>query len=152
VKVRIVLSTGPTMFPEDSVGRYSVEVVGLTEGAFGAHEFVFIDRTFLATEAGSPGQASLLAAHAYDHDQAGALAERQRARFPEVTAGCWYDESSWVRSSLEASDGAIGERRRASGVEDRRVQHEADLRRGRRPPERAGRGGVAAEHRHSVPA
>jgi lipoprotein-releasing system permease protein len=107
VSLRVFLSAGPTLLDEDDLGRYSMTVRGLAGGTFGAQQVVFLDRTFLAEEAGAPNAASLLLVYLDDHFAARRVAERITADLQQVQARAWLDDSAYLSSSIRASH-AVG--------------------------------------------
>jgi putative ABC transport system permease protein len=113
VSLRVILAAGPggrLVLDDQGVGRYELVVRGVVAGVFGAFDPVFVDRAFLAREAGTPGAASALFVYApagadrVTHDAAGALAARVAAALPEATATPWGDDAPFLRASIHASN------------------------------------------------
>jgi ABC-type lipoprotein release transport system permease subunit len=107
VSLRAFLNTGPTILDEDDLGRYTMTVRGLAGGTFGAQQVVFLDRTFLAEQAGTPKGASMLLVYLDDHFAAQGVAQRISADLPRVQARAWMDDSAYLSSSIRASH-AVG--------------------------------------------
>ncbi|HVY30808.1 MAG TPA: FtsX-like permease family protein [Polyangiaceae bacterium] len=103
VSVRAILAVTATTLDDDDVGRFQMKVRGIVGGTFGAQEALFVDRQFLATEAGQPDTASMIYVYLKDHGLAGALAERINQQLPELQARAWLDDSPYLASSLQAS-------------------------------------------------
>lgn len=103
VSVRAILAVTATALDEDDVGRFQLTVRGIVGGTFGAQEAVFVDRTFLATEAGEPDTATMIYVYLKDHALAGSLAERINRELPQLQARAWLDDSPYLASSLQAS-------------------------------------------------
>jgi ABC-type lipoprotein release transport system permease subunit len=107
VSIRVILAVGAALIDEDNVGRFTMTVRGLVGGTFGAQESIFLDRAFLAKEAGEPNGASMILLYMEDHSVARSLAHRIGADLPQVTARAWMDDSPYLASSLRASH-AVG--------------------------------------------
>jgi ABC-type lipoprotein release transport system permease subunit len=107
VRLRVVLSTSPTLFPEESVGRYTMHIRGIAGGSFGSIESMYVDRSFLAYEAGTPGAASILVVHIDDHFAAQGVAARIAADLPAASVRAWMVDSEYLQSTLSAAK-AVG--------------------------------------------
>jgi len=107
VSVRVILAIGAASIDEDDVGRFRMTVRGIVGGTFGAQESVFVDRAFLAAEAGEPDVATMILVYLNDHARASALARRINAELPTLQARAWLDDSPYLASSLQASH-AVG--------------------------------------------
>jgi len=104
VQLRVVLSTTPTPFPEESLGRYSVTVKGIAGGSFGSMETIFADRSFLAEEAGTPRAATIVVLHTDSHSDAKPVAARIEADLPDAQVRAWMDDGAYLINALNATD------------------------------------------------
>ncbi|HTM20835.1 MAG TPA: hypothetical protein VL172_10015, partial [Kofleriaceae bacterium] len=104
VQLRVVL--GSDVEGGNDVGRYTMTVRGVGMGSFVAPAAVVVDRGFLASELGRPGDASMIAVHGADHDAAPALAGAIAAG-REVEATPWQIDDPFVRAAV-ISSGTIG--------------------------------------------
>jgi lipoprotein-releasing system permease protein len=107
VQLRVVLSTLPTPFPEESIGRYSIPIKGIAGGSFGSMETIFVDRSFLAAEAGTPEAASIIIVHTDDHAAAKPVAAAIGADLPDAQVLAWMDDGAYLVNALNATD-AVG--------------------------------------------
>jgi lipoprotein-releasing system permease protein len=107
VSVRVILAVGTATIDADDVGRFRMTVRGEVGGTFGAQESVFVDRAFLAEEAGEPDVATMILVYLHDHALAPSLARRINQELPELQARAWLDDSPYLASSLRASH-AVG--------------------------------------------
>jgi ABC-type lipoprotein release transport system permease subunit len=95
------------MFPDESVGRYTMIVRGVAGGSFGSMESIFVDRGFLAYEAGTPGAASIVVVHTDDHFAAQDVAAAIAPDLPDAHVMAWMIDSAYLRNALSATD-AVG--------------------------------------------
>lgn len=102
VQLRVVLSTGPSLLPEENVGRYALSVRGLVGGAFGAYEAVFVDIGFLREEASAPRAASMVLVYTGAPFAAQDLAAKIRAAAPEADVRAWVDDNAYLKSAIHA--------------------------------------------------
>ena len=107
VSVRVILAIGAAAIDADDVGRFKMTVRGVVGGTFGAQESVFVDRAFLADEAGEPDSATMILVYLDDHTLASSLAQRIGQELPDLQARAWLDDSPYLASSLRASH-AVG--------------------------------------------
>jgi lipoprotein-releasing system permease protein len=107
LKLRVVLSAGPSPFPEERVGRYEMVVRGIAGGAMGAHEAMFVDRAFLVEEAAAPHAASIIIVHLDDHDRAQSVAAAMAPDLPNAQARAWVDDSAYLKNAVSANE-AVG--------------------------------------------
>lgn len=103
VSVRAILAATGTSLDDDDLGRFQLTVRGIVGGTFGAQEAVFVDRAFLAAEAGEPDTATVIYVYLKDHALARSLAERINRELPQLQARAWIDDSPYLASSLQAS-------------------------------------------------
>lgn len=105
VKLRVVLSAGSAPGAlDEGLGRYALTVRGLAGGAFGAFEGVFVDRTFIGEETGSPDSASVIMVYSGAPRRARELASKINADVPGVVARAWVDDSAYLRSAINANE------------------------------------------------
>jgi lipoprotein-releasing system permease protein len=104
VQLRVVLSTLPTPFPEESIGRYSVNIKGIAGGSFGSMETIFADRSFLAEEAGTPSAATIIILHTDSHSNAKPIAATIGADLPDAQVRAWMDDGAYLINALNATD------------------------------------------------
>lgn len=102
-RLRVVFSVGPTLLPEEDIGRYEMVVRGLAGGAFFGHESVFVDRSFLASAAGLEGKATLVMVHTADHFGAGRVARRLSGKLGRARILPWADDSPYLRNAVAAT-------------------------------------------------
>jgi ABC-type lipoprotein release transport system permease subunit len=103
VDVRAIFAAADPLLGEDNVGRFALTVRGIASGAAGGYRAVFVDRAFLAGQAGEPRAASTIAVHLADHFAAGAVAAELAAELPEATAVGWREEDPAVDNYLRAN-------------------------------------------------
>lgn len=103
VEVRVIYgSTNP--LGEPNHGRYTAVVRGLTTASAGAYRFGFVERTWLAGEAGLPRAATAIAVHLEDHARSRALVPAVAAVVPDGTATAWRDDEPGFASYFDARD------------------------------------------------
>jgi lipoprotein-releasing system permease protein len=107
VQLRVLLASGPTLLPDEDVGRYRMEVRGICGGTWGAYESVFVDRHFLAEELGAPHAGSMIFVYTGDPLGADALAARLAPELPEAQVLAWRDDSGYLNSAFGAA-AAVG--------------------------------------------
>jgi ABC-type lipoprotein release transport system permease subunit len=104
VSLRVILSQAPRLVLEDEgIGRYEMTVRGIVGGYFGAFDPVYIRRSFLASEVGDPGSASVLFVFGDAPFAAEGLARRLEAAVPGIAARAWMDDAPLLRASIHAS-------------------------------------------------
>jgi lipoprotein-releasing system permease protein len=103
VDVRAIFGPADPLLGEDNVGRFALTVRGIASGASGGYRAVFVDRAFLAAQAGEPRAASVIAVHLADHFAAGAAAAELEARMPDAAAIGWREDDPFVDSYLRAN-------------------------------------------------
>lgn len=103
VELRLIFSPPEAALVEDNLGRYTMTVRGIAAGSSGAYRFVYVDRAFLAAEAGEPGAASAIFVHLGDHDTAAALAARIDRELPEARALDWRTDDPFVPNVMRAN-------------------------------------------------
>jgi ABC-type lipoprotein release transport system permease subunit len=103
VDVRAIFGAADPLLGEDNVGRFALTIRGIASGMAGGYRAVFVDRAFLAKEAGEPRAASVIAVHLADHFAAGAVAAALTAELPDATAASWREEDPFVDSYLRAN-------------------------------------------------
>ena len=103
VDVRAIFGPADPLLGEDNVGRFALTIRGIASGASGGYRAVFVDRAFLAKQAGEPRAASMIAVHLTDHFAAGAVAAELAAALPEVAAVGWREDDPYVDSYLRAN-------------------------------------------------
>ncbi len=103
VDVRAIFGPADPLLGEDNVGRFTLVIRGLASGAAGGYRAVFVDRAFLARQAGDPRAASAIAVHLEDHFAAGAVAAELAAALPDATAVGWREDDPFVDSYLRAN-------------------------------------------------
>jgi ABC-type lipoprotein release transport system permease subunit len=101
--LRVILATGSKRLVEESLGRYTLEVRGVVTGSFGASETVFLDRAFLAAEAGSPHAATMILVYTDQPTLAREHAASVARQIPGVDARAWMDDSPYIVSSLRGN-------------------------------------------------
>jgi len=102
IQLRVVLSLDSDLLGEDTTGRYSMVIRGITGGVFYGYKTVFVDRAFLATEAGMPNQATSIYVHTRSHNSAPATAAALRKSLPEAFVRSWTDDSAYLKSAIGA--------------------------------------------------
>ena len=102
VELRVIFSPPEAAPTDEDLGRYTMTVRGLAAGSSGAYRFVYVDRAFLAAEAGEPGAASVIFLHLADHDAAAALAARIDRAVPEARARDWRTDDPFLPNMLSA--------------------------------------------------
>lgn len=107
VRLRVVLSTQPSLLPEENIGRYSVTIKGIAGGSFGSMETIFVERGFLAAEAGTPKAASIIVLHTDDHFGARPLAAKVSADVPDAQVRAWMDDGAYLWNAISAT-GSVG--------------------------------------------
>lgn len=103
VDVRAIFGPTDPLLGEDHVGRFALEIRGIASGASGGYRAVFVDRAFLARQAGEPRAASAIAVHLADHFAAAAVAAELGAAMPGATAIGWREDDPFVDSYLRAN-------------------------------------------------
>ncbi len=103
VELRLIFGPPEAALADDDLGRYTMTVRGIASGSYGAYRSVYLDRTFLAAEAGEPGAASAIFVHLGDHDDAAAIAARLDAALPEVRALDWRTDDPFLPGMLRAN-------------------------------------------------
>ena len=103
VELRLIFSPPEAALVEEDLGAYTMTVRGLAAGSSGAYRFVYVDRAFLAAEAGEPGAASAIFVHLGDHGDAAALAARIDRELPEARALDWRADDPFVPNVLRAN-------------------------------------------------
>jgi len=107
VKLRVVLSTVPSPLSEETVGRYAVIIKGIAGGSFGSMETIFVERSFLGVEAGTPEAATMVVLHTDDHAVAKRVAAKIAADLPDAQVRAWMDDGAYLVNALKATD-AVG--------------------------------------------
>lgn len=101
-------SSGPdSEINDENVGRYKMTVRGLVTGGFGAYRAAFVDKTFLASEAGEPNAASVILVHLDNHFSASLIAHRINEKLPDVQAIAWTEDDPYLPNSIRAN-GIVG--------------------------------------------
>jgi len=101
--VRVIFGAAGTAIDEDNLGRYELTVRGIVAGSAGAYRFAFVDRAFIAGEAGTPGAASAIVVHLHDHEAARDIAKRLAARVEDSDAIAWRDDDPYLPNYLGAN-------------------------------------------------
>jgi lipoprotein-releasing system permease protein len=104
IDVRVIFGAAGTAIDEDNLGRYKMTVRGVVGGSAGAYRFVFVDRAFLAREAGEPGAASAILVHLADHDAAADAAARINRELPHAYALGWREDDPYLANYLRANE------------------------------------------------
>jgi lipoprotein-releasing system permease protein len=107
VELRAIWSPPEAALAEEDLGRYTMTVRGIVAGSSGAARFVYVDRGFLAAEAGEPRAASAIYVHLAEHDAAAALAAQVGRSLPEVRAADWRTDDPFLPNLLRAY-GVVG--------------------------------------------
>jgi ABC-type lipoprotein release transport system permease subunit len=103
VELRLIFSPPEAALVEENLGSYTMTVRGIAAGSSGAYRFVYVDRAFLAAEAGEPGAASAIFVHLGDHDTAAELAARIDRELPDVRALDWRTDDPFVPNVMRAN-------------------------------------------------
>jgi ABC-type lipoprotein release transport system permease subunit len=103
LELRLIFSPPEAGIADEDLGRYTMTVRGIAAGSSGAYRSVYLDRTFLAAEAGEPGAASMIFVHLGDHGDAPALAERINRSLPEARALDWGTDDPFLPNMLRAN-------------------------------------------------
>jgi lipoprotein-releasing system permease protein len=103
VELRVIFG-GKNPLGEPNFGRFTATVRGIVTASSGAYRFAFVERGWLAGEAGLPGAASSIAVHLEDHDRDRELVPAVAAAAPEGTAVGWRDDEPGFASYLDARD------------------------------------------------
>lgn len=105
LELRLLFGAPEAAPAEDDLGRYTMTVRGVAAGSSGAYRFVYVDRGFLAAEAGAPRAASAIYVHLGDHDPgaAAALAARINRDLPEARALDWRTDDPFLPNVLRAN-------------------------------------------------
>lgn len=103
VELRLIFSPPEAALVAEDLGTYTMTVRGIAAGSSGSYRFVYVDRTFLAAEAGEPGAASAIFVHLGDHDAAAELAARIDRELPEARALDWRTDDPFVPNVLRAN-------------------------------------------------
>jgi lipoprotein-releasing system permease protein len=103
IELRVIFGPAEASVTDDNLGRFTMTVRGIVGGSAGGYRNVYVDRSFLAEEAGTPKAASMIVLHLDDHDAAAATAERINASVPDVQAVGWRDDDPWLVSYLDAN-------------------------------------------------
>jgi ABC-type lipoprotein release transport system permease subunit len=104
VELRVIYGAAGTAIDDDNVGRYTMTVRGIVAGSAGAYRFAFVDRAFLAKEAGDPHAASSILVHLHDHEAARGIAARLAAELRGVDAIAWRDDDPYLPNYLAANE------------------------------------------------
>ncbi len=102
VELRAIFSPPEAALADEDLGRYTMTVRGVVAGSSGAYRFVYVDRGFLAAEAGEPRAASAIYVHLADHDAAATLAEHINRSLPEVRSADWRTDDPFLPNVLRA--------------------------------------------------
>ena len=103
IELRVIFGTAGAAIDGDNIGRYTLTVRGVVSGSAGAYRFVFVDRAFLAGEAGATGAASAILVHLRDHEAATATAARIEAQVPGTDAVGWREDDPYLKNYLAAN-------------------------------------------------
>ncbi len=98
-----VLYGGSTL-GDTNQGKFATTVRGIVTSSNGAYRFVFVDRTRLGDEAGTPGAASNINIYLTSHEAARALIPVVAAAVPDGRAVAWRDDEPGFASYLDARD------------------------------------------------
>jgi ABC-type lipoprotein release transport system permease subunit len=103
VELRVIFSPAEAAITDENVGSYTMTVRGIAAGASGAYRFAYVDRSFLAAEAGEPGAASAVLVHLADHDAAAEGARRIDAAIPDAHALDWRTDDPFLPNMVRAN-------------------------------------------------
>jgi ABC-type lipoprotein release transport system permease subunit len=103
IDARVIFGPLAAALDDDNIGRFKLTVRGIVVGAAGGYRFIFVDRGFLAREAGDPKAASTIVVHLDDHEDAQAKAARINAEAPEAQALAWRDDDPYLPNYLRAN-------------------------------------------------
>lgn len=103
IELRLIFSPPEGAIADADLGRYTMTIRGIAAGSSGAYRSIYVDRTFLAAEAGEPGAASLIHVHLGDHDAAAAQAARINQLLPEARALDWRTDDPFLPNMLRAN-------------------------------------------------
>jgi len=103
VDVRAVFGPAEAALGEDNVGRFTMTVRGIVAGTAGGYRYAFVDRGFLAAQAGFPAAASSVIVHLADHFAAAATAARLETSLRDVRAIGWREDDPYLESYLSAN-------------------------------------------------
>jgi lipoprotein-releasing system permease protein len=103
IDLRVIFGSAETAIDDENIGRYTMVVRGVVAGSAGGYRFVFVDRGFLAQEAGQPRAASSIVVHLDDHFAASAVAERINESLPHVQALGWKEDDPYLANYLRAN-------------------------------------------------
>jgi lipoprotein-releasing system permease protein len=84
-----------------------VIIKGIAGGSFGSMETIFVERSFLGVEAGTPEAASMVVLHTDDHAVAQPVAAKIAADLPDAQVRAWMDDGAYLVNALKATD-AVG--------------------------------------------
>ncbi|CAN5918165.1 FtsX-like permease family protein [soil metagenome] len=104
VELRVIFGAAGMAIDDDNVGRYTMIVRGIVSGSAGAYRFAFVDRAFLAKEAGQPAAASTVIVHLFDHDAATRIASEIPSVVPGADAIGWREDDPYLKNYLAAND------------------------------------------------
>jgi ABC-type lipoprotein release transport system permease subunit len=103
VELRVIFGPAGAAIDDDNLGRYTAIVRGVVAGSAGAYRAAFVDRSFLAAEAGAPKAASVVIVRLDDHEAAGDIAALIASASPEVDAVAWRDDDPYLPNYLKAN-------------------------------------------------
>jgi ABC-type lipoprotein release transport system permease subunit len=103
VEVRVVFGAAGLAL-DDNIGRYTMVVRGIVAGSGGAYRYAYVDRSFLAGEAGAPKAVSTLFVHLDDHEAATATAALIAGTIPGTEAIGWREDDPYIPNYLRAND------------------------------------------------
>jgi lipoprotein-releasing system permease protein len=103
IELRLIFSPPEGAIADADLGRYTMLVRGIAAGSSGAYRSIYLDRTFLAAEAGEPGAASILHVHLGDHGAAAAQAARINERVSEARALDWGTDDPFLPNMMRAN-------------------------------------------------
>ncbi len=104
VELRVIFGVAGAAIDDDNVGRFTMTVRGIVGGSASAYRFAYIDRSFIAAEAGDPKSASAILVHLYDHEAAREVAARIAAVVPSAEAVGWREDDPYLPNYLGANE------------------------------------------------